>query len=62
MLIDDEEEGALQQRPPALYSMAPQDGVATAYICQNFTCSLPITDHQELRRLLLEDTSKRQTE
>lgn len=62
MFIDEDEDGFLQQRLPALYSMTPQDGVATAYICQNFTCSLPVTDPQELRRLLLDETSKRQAE
>lgn len=62
MLIDEDEDGFLQQRLPALYSMTSQDGIATAYICQDFTCSLPVTDPQELRRLLLDKTSKRQAE
>lgn len=62
MFIDEDEDGFLQQRLPALHSMTPQDGVATAYICQDFTCSLPVTDPQELRRLLLDESSKRQAE
>ncbi|XP_003961423.3 spermatogenesis-associated protein 20 [Takifugu rubripes] len=62
MLIDGDEDSSLQQRHPALYSITQQDGVATAYICHNFTCSLPVTDPQELRRLLLDETSKRQAE
>lgn len=62
MLIDGDEDSSLQQRLPALCSMTQQDDVATAYICQNFTCSLPVTDPQELRRLLLDETSKRQAE
>lgn len=62
MLIDGDEDSSLQQRLPALYSTTQQDGVTTAYICHNFTCSLPVTDPQELRRLLLDETSKRQAE
>ena len=31
---------------------APVDGQATAFICQDMTCSLPITDPDELRRAL----------
>ncbi|TWW81626.1 Spermatogenesis-associated protein 20 [Takifugu flavidus] len=62
MLIDGDEDSSLQQRLPALYSITQQDDVATAYICHNFTCSLPVTDPQELRRLLLDETSKRQAE
>lgn len=62
MLIDGDEGSSLQQRLPALYSMRQQGDLATAYICQNFTCSLPVTDPQELRRLLLDETSKRQAE
>lgn len=62
MLIDGDSDGFLQQRLPALSSMTQQDGVAVAFICQDFTCSLPITDPQELRRLLLDGTSKRQAE
>lgn len=62
MLVDGESDGFLLQRLPALSSMTQQDGVAVAFICQDFTCSLPVTDPQELRRLLLDGTSKRQAE
>lgn len=62
MLLDDDSDGFLQQRLPALSSMAQQDSEAAAFICQDFTCSLPVTDPQELRRLLLDGTSKRQAE
>lgn len=62
MLLDGDSDGFLQQRLPALSSMTQQDGVAVAFICQDFTCSLPVTDPQELRRLLLDGTSKRQAE
>lgn len=62
MLVDGDSDGFLQQRLPALSSMTQQDGVAVSFICQDFTCSLPVTDPQELRRLLLDGTSKRQAE
>lgn len=58
MLLDDDTDGFLRQRLPVLSSMTPQGGVATAYVCQDFTCSLPVTDPQELRRLLLDGTAE----
>ncbi|KAM6897713.1 spermatogenesis-associated protein 20 [Xenentodon cancila] len=54
MLTDGHPESFLCQRLPVLSSMSQLGGVATAYVCQDFTCSLPITDPQELRRLLLD--------
>uniref|UniRef100_A0A3Q2C6R7 Spermatogenesis associated 20 n=1 Tax=Cyprinodon variegatus TaxID=28743 RepID=A0A3Q2C6R7_CYPVA len=47
----------LCQRLPVLTSMTQLDGTATAYVCQDFSCSLPITEPQELRRLLLDRTA-----
>lgn len=62
MLVDGDSDGFLLQRLPALSSLARQHGggaaaAAAAYVCQDFTCSLPVTDPQELRRLLLDGTS-----
>ncbi|KAM7371186.1 hypothetical protein PAMP_010677 [Pampus punctatissimus] len=62
MLLDADAESFLCQRLPVLSSMSQQDGVATAYVCQDFTCSLPVTDPQELRRLLLDGHTDIQTE
>ncbi|XP_071317937.1 spermatogenesis-associated protein 20 isoform X2 [Trachinotus anak] len=62
LMLIDRDEGFLCQRLPVLSSMLQQGGVATAYICQDFTCSLPVTDPQELRRLLLDGTTEMQTE
>uniref|UniRef100_A0A8C4GSL2 Spermatogenesis associated 20 n=1 Tax=Dicentrarchus labrax TaxID=13489 RepID=A0A8C4GSL2_DICLA len=62
MLTDGDADSFLCQRLPVLSSMSQQDGVATAYVCQDFTCSLPVTDPQELRRLLLDGTTETQAE
>uniref|UniRef100_A0AAX7TN34 Spermatogenesis-associated protein 20-like TRX domain-containing protein n=1 Tax=Astatotilapia calliptera TaxID=8154 RepID=A0AAX7TN34_ASTCA len=58
MLADGDTESFLCQRLPVLSSMSQLRGVATAYVCQDFTCSLPVTDPQELRRLLLDGTTE----
>ncbi|XP_060620737.2 spermatogenesis-associated protein 20 isoform X1 [Anolis sagrei] len=36
-----------------LSSLEKKNGKATAYLCENFACSLPVTSSQELRCLLL---------
>ncbi len=43
-------EGA--EEPPLLADRTTIDGRAAAYVCQNFTCQLPIIDPTELRRQL----------
>ncbi|KAM4623410.1 spermatogenesis-associated protein 20 isoform 2-T2 [Polymixia lowei] len=55
MLADGDTEGFLYQRLPVLSSLTAQRGAAaaTASVCQDFTCALPVSDPQELRRLLL---------
>uniref|UniRef100_A0A669D4Z7 Spermatosis associated 20 n=1 Tax=Oreochromis niloticus TaxID=8128 RepID=A0A669D4Z7_ORENI len=62
MLADGNTESFLCQRLPVLSSMSQLRGVATAYVCQDFTCSLPVTDPQELRRLLLDGTTDTEIE
>ncbi|XP_074475271.1 spermatogenesis-associated protein 20 isoform X1 [Sebastes fasciatus] len=59
MLIDGDAGDFLRQRLPALSSMSQKGGVATAHVCQDFTCSLPVTDPEELRRLLLDGTTEK---
>ncbi|XP_064179303.1 spermatogenesis-associated protein 20 isoform X1 [Anguilla rostrata] len=54
MLADGDTEGFLYQRLPVLSSLRPLGGSATAHVCQNFTCALPVTSPEELRRLLKE--------
>jgi len=40
------------QRAPWLAEMKAIDGQATAYLCEHFTCQAPVTQPEELRRLL----------
>uniref|UniRef100_A0AAY4BZR8 Spermatogenesis-associated protein 20-like TRX domain-containing protein n=1 Tax=Denticeps clupeoides TaxID=299321 RepID=A0AAY4BZR8_9TELE len=54
MLADADPDGFLRQRLSVLSTMMPLDGRAAAYVCQDYTCALPVTCPQELRRLLLE--------
>lgn len=54
MLADGSTEGFLYDKLPILSTLVPQDGKATAYVCENFVCALPVTCPQELRRLLME--------
>ncbi|KAM9715705.1 spermatogenesis-associated protein 20 isoform 2-T3 [Menidia menidia] len=62
MFTDGNPDGFLCQRLPVLSSMSQQGGAATAYVCRDFSCSLPVTDPQELRRLLLDGTADPQAE
>ncbi|KAG7506314.1 spermatogenesis-associated protein 20 isoform X1 [Solea senegalensis] len=54
LMLNDSSDGFLSRRLPALSSMSQQSGVAAAYVCQDFSCSLPVTDPEDLRRLLLD--------
>ncbi|NXC45148.1 SPT20 protein, partial [Penelope pileata] len=52
LLADGDRAGFLYRQLPFLSSLERKDGKATAYVCSNFTCSLPVTSPQELRGLL----------
>ncbi|MGI8991351.1 MAG: thioredoxin domain-containing protein [Bryobacteraceae bacterium] len=48
MLADED----LSRYNPAIQNMKPLDGRVTAYVCENFTCKLPISDPSKLDGLL----------
>lgn len=52
LLADGDGAGFLYRQLPFLASLERKDGKATAYVCSNFTCSLPVTSPQELRGML----------
>ncbi|XP_009878504.1 PREDICTED: spermatogenesis-associated protein 20 [Charadrius vociferus] len=52
MLADGDSAGFLYRQLPFLASLERKDGKATAYLCSNFACSLPVTSPQELRGML----------
>ena len=37
---------------PAVAPMGPVDGRAAAYVCQNYTCQLPVSEPEKLDKLL----------
>ncbi|XP_061472010.1 spermatogenesis-associated protein 20 isoform X4 [Rhineura floridana] len=53
ILADGDTTGFLYHHLGFLSSLERKDGKATAYLCENFACSLPVTSSQELRRMLL---------
>ncbi|MDX1982461.1 MAG: thioredoxin domain-containing protein [Bryobacteraceae bacterium] len=48
----DETRDRLAQWNPAVAEMRPQAGRAAAYVCENFTCQLPVTTVDEFAKLL----------
>jgi uncharacterized protein YyaL (SSP411 family) len=53
LLIDsDQTRQRLVLLAPATRNMTPIDGKAAAYVCENYTCRLPVTDPVEFGRLL----------
>uniref|UniRef100_A0A8C6U352 Spermatogenesis associated 20 n=1 Tax=Neogobius melanostomus TaxID=47308 RepID=A0A8C6U352_9GOBI len=54
MLCDGASDSFLRSRLPSLSALCPPEdsGAARALVCQDFTCSLPLTDPLELRTLL----------
>jgi uncharacterized protein len=53
VLLDDAESREfLGERNEALRAMTPVDGISAAYVCRNFTCQAPVTEPEQLARLL----------
>jgi len=43
---------ATKEKNEAIRAMTPIDGKPAVYICEDFTCKVPVTEVQELRKLL----------
>jgi uncharacterized protein YyaL (SSP411 family) len=52
LLIDGESRARLVSYLPALEGMSSMNGKPTVYVCENYTCQLPVTDVESLDRLL----------
>ncbi|MCD6426136.1 MAG: thioredoxin domain-containing protein [Anaerolineales bacterium] len=52
LLIRPQEDSSLLSLIPALQYQEAHEGKATAYVCQNFQCSAPTTDPDEMIKLL----------
>lgn len=52
ILADGDGAGFLYRQLPFLSSLERKEGKATAYVCSNFTCSLPVTSPRALQELL----------
>jgi uncharacterized protein len=53
LLVDSEEtRRALAEGAPAVGAMTARNGRATAYVCRNYACQLPVSDAAELAELL----------
>jgi uncharacterized protein YyaL (SSP411 family) len=55
LILADAGEGQefLSEKNEALRAIAPIDGRATAYVCENFTCKAPVTNPRELAKLFV---------
>ncbi|XP_067914007.1 spermatogenesis-associated protein 20 isoform X2 [Heterodontus francisci] len=53
LLADGNSKSFLYRTLPFLSTVELKDGKATAYVCQNFSCSLPVTSASELQTLLI---------
>ncbi|XP_074653063.1 spermatogenesis-associated protein 20-like [Tubulanus polymorphus] len=53
ILANGAEENFLYERLDILQHLSQKEGKPTAYVCENFTCSLPVNDLQELEKLVL---------
>jgi uncharacterized protein len=52
ILVSDKTRDRLAERLPFVRDMRPIDGGAAAYVCENYTCRLPVNDVSALAGLL----------
>ncbi|EDO35488.1 predicted protein [Nematostella vectensis] len=53
LLLCDGKDGFLSTKLSVFKTLQRVDGKATAYVCQNYTCQLPVTSEEELTKLLV---------
>ena len=53
VLLRGKEAGAIAKIAPYTESQAMREGKATAYVCQNFACKMPVTDPEKMLDFLL---------
>lgn len=54
VLCPDKDSESIQKLIPFIKGKCPLNSRATAYVCSNYTCKLPVTDVKELERMLKE--------
>jgi uncharacterized protein YyaL (SSP411 family) len=53
LLVDSPEtQRALAAGIPSIESMRPLDGSASAYVCRNYTCQLPVSEPAKFAELI----------
>ena len=52
MLCDGKEDTFLASKLSIFKTLVRKEGKATAYVCENFTCSLPVNSVEELEKIL----------
>ncbi|KAK3088527.1 hypothetical protein FSP39_020188 [Pinctada imbricata] len=58
LIVLDGTSSELQDRVPFLQTLSKVDGKATAYVCENYACSLPVNTVDALQKLLQHPGSK----
>jgi uncharacterized protein YyaL (SSP411 family) len=52
LAITPENRAEIPKQSPLALGKEPVDGKPTAYVCENYTCSFPVTTVEELRKRL----------
>ena len=52
MLCDGNEDSFLASKLSVFKTLERKDGKATAYVCKDYTCSLPVNSVEELEKTL----------
>lgn len=49
---DGQNDSFLKSKLDILQTLSKKDSKATAYVCENYTCSLPVTSPEQLSKLI----------